>query len=104
LIKFQGENLPNSNHKLGHSFANAMDTHAKFPNPLLTPKSPHIVPEHQWDITPKSLLKKTKIWKPGEHAHHFGDDSIGLDMHWQKQGITTGLSAKTCIKITTREL
>jgi hypothetical protein len=70
LIKFQGRNLPQSNKELGHPFTDVKDMWAKVPCPVLTPKPLSIIPGCQRDIIPKSLLVKTKIWKPGELAHH----------------------------------
>ena len=104
LIKFQDRDLPTGNQELGHSFADTKDMQAKILSHVLSPNPASIVPKCQRNIIPKSLFKKSKIWKPGEPAHHFKDDALSLEKLSQKQGIAAGLSAKTCIKFASRKL
>ena len=52
----------------------------------------------------QSFFEKTKIWKPEEPAHHSIGDALSLDKLSQKQGTTTGLSAKMCVKVTASKL
>ena len=49
-------------------------------------------------------LVKAKIGKPGEPAHHSTGDALSLDKLSQKQGTTTSLSAKMCVKVTASKL
>jgi len=84
LIKFQDRDLPVGNQELGHSFADTKDMQAKILSHVLSPNPASIVPKHQRNIIPKSHLKKSKIWKPGEPAHHFKDDTLSLEKLSQK--------------------